>query len=127
MPRKLASLFRTPRRGQSAARPARPVNVEPLEERRMLAVDLVSVADNSATPGAAESREPSVSANGRYVVFSTASSNLVAGADGTGASDISLHDRQTGDTVLISYAPGNTTAGTGASTEPSISADGRFV
>jgi hypothetical protein len=45
----------------------------------------------------------SVSANGRYVVFESDASNLVAG-DTNGVSDIFVHDRQTGQTTRVSVA-----------------------
>ncbi|HZN65798.1 MAG TPA: CARDB domain-containing protein [Tepidisphaeraceae bacterium] len=98
---------------------------EALEGRRLLAADLVSVVDNSTTPGNAASLEPSISADGRFVAFSSSANNLVAG-DANNASDVFVHDRTNNRTILVSVntagAPGN-----GASSEPSISADGRFV
>jgi Tol biopolymer transport system component len=79
---------------------------------------------------------PSISADGRFVVFASTASNLVAG-DTNGVSDVFLRDRDTdADGVLdeagavattrLSVGPGATQA-TGASTQPAISADGRFV
>jgi hypothetical protein len=79
---------------------------------------------------------PSVSADGRYVVFASTATNLVAG-DTNGVSDVFLRDRDTdGDgifdeagavaTTRISLGPGATQA-TGPSSQPAISADGRFV
>ncbi|MBI2168222.1 MAG: PD40 domain-containing protein [Actinobacteria bacterium] len=66
----------------------------------------------------AQSREPSISADGRYVAFSSNATNLVTG-DLNGMTDVFVHDRVTGHTTLVS-------AGTGGS-RPSISGDGRFV
>ena len=70
---------------------------------------------------------PSFSADGRFVTFASAASNLVT-EDTNGASDIFLHDRQTGETSLVSVAIN------GINSEnyknifyPFISADGRFV
>ena len=133
MPVKMPSFFRTTRsaargRSQRKAAPARHADVgrlEPLEGRRLLAVNVVSVVDGTATPGGAGSFEPSVSADGRFVAFSSEANNLVAD-DANNARDVYLHDRDTGDTILVSHAVGGG-AGNGASDEPSISADGNFV
>ena len=123
-----ASLFSRPRAARTSARPAvaRSASLEALEDRRLLAVSVVSTVDNATTLGNGGSREPSVSADGRYVVFSSAANNLVPG-DTNNVSDVFLRDTQTGDTVLISAANGGTTIGNGASDEPSISADGLYV
>lgn len=66
-----------------------------------------------------------VSADGRFVAFSSESSNLVPG-DTNRNPDVFLHDRLSGKTTRVSVS----TAGKQASApsiEPSISADGRFV
>ncbi|MBI5435269.1 MAG: PD40 domain-containing protein [Planctomycetes bacterium] len=68
---------------------------------------------------------PAVSDDGRYFVFSSDASNLVAG-DANGASDIFLRDRATGGTLRVSVATGGGEAH-GASTLPSLSADGRII
>jgi Tol biopolymer transport system component len=71
------------------------------------------------------SAEPSVSADGRYVAFTSSASNLVA-SDTNGALDIFVHDRLTGVTERVSLGLEGAQAN-GESTEPSISADGRYV
>jgi hypothetical protein len=82
------------------------------------------------------SSAPSISADGRFVVFASTATNLVAG-DANGVSDVFLRDRdRDGDgtfdeagavsTTRISVGPGGVEA-TGASSQPAISADGRFV
>jgi Tol biopolymer transport system component len=68
---------------------------------------------------------PRVSADGRFVAFQSRASNLVAN-DTSGASDIFVHDRQTGQTTRVSVSSAGQPA-TGDSINPSISADGRFV
>ena len=70
-------------------------------------------------------RWPSISADGRYVVFESAADNLVPG-DTNDHSDVFVHDRQTGETSRVSVASDGT-EGNGQSDEPSISADGRYV
>jgi hypothetical protein len=69
--------------------------------------------------------DPAISADGRYVVFSTLASNL-SPADPTYDVDIYLRDRQTGNTEYISTAPDGS-EGNGRSDEPRISDDGRYV
>ena len=67
----------------------------------------------------------SISSDGRYVVFETGATNLVAD-DTNGASDIFVHDRRTGITERVSISS-NGIQGDGDSYYPTISADGRYV
>ncbi len=67
----------------------------------------------------------SMSADGRYVAFESYASNLVSN-DSNGQEDVFVHDLQTGETRLVSVSSGNT-PGDGHSSQPSISADGRYV
>ena len=99
--------------------------VESLEGRRLLASNLITV-DASGLGGAnGPSTDPDISGNGRYVVFTSTATNLVA-EDTSSNPDVYLRDQQTGVTRLVSVATtGN--AGNGASVEPSVSDDGRFV
>jgi Tol biopolymer transport system component len=80
---------------------------------------------SEGTQGNDHSRSPSISADGRYVAFWSFASNLVPG-DTNGTWDVFIHDRQTGQTSLISVdsdgIPGND-----ESRFPSVSADGRYV
>ena len=78
---------------------------------------------------------PSVSADGRFVAYQSTATNLVPG-DTNGQSDVFVYDRQTAATSRVSVVSGggqgctlsgSSCAGAGASTNPSISADGRFV
>ena len=71
------------------------------------------------------STSPSISADGRFVAFSSDASNLVS-EDTNGTTDVFVHDRQTKQTTRLSVdSYGN--QGNGGSFSPSISADGRFV
>lgn len=63
-----------------------------------------------------------ISADGRFVVFDSEATNLVAG-DTNGAVDIFIHDRETGETERISVGDG----GFVGNRDPSISRDGRYV
>ncbi len=71
------------------------------------------------------SSDASISANGRYVAFGSAASNLV-GDDTNSASDIFVHDRVTKKTKRVSIKSAGGQAN-GNSYDPSISATGRFV
>jgi hypothetical protein len=68
----------------------------------------------------------SVSADGRYVVFESQASDLVAG-DTNGKWDVFLRDLQTGTTTLVSVNRTGTGGGNGDSGLASVSADGRYV
>ncbi len=71
------------------------------------------------------SDEPSISADGRYVAFSSDAANLVIG-DSNAVEDVFVHDRATGLTGRVSVGAGAIQAN-GVSSSPSISADGRYV
>src|SRR5437867_824550 len=81
--------------------------------------------DSAGTQGNSFSLDPSISADGRFVAFSSLATNLVPG-DTNGAFDVFVHDRLTGTTERVSVDSAGT-QGHGNSSEPSISADGRFV
>jgi hypothetical protein len=66
-----------------------------------------------------------ISGDGRYIVFSSEASNLVAG-DTNGTWDAFVHDRQTGITTRVSVTSSGEQAD-GSSGSPAISNDGRYV
>jgi Tol biopolymer transport system component len=68
---------------------------------------------------------PSMSADGRYVVFDSVAHNLVPG-DTNNTTDVFLRDRQNGSTTRVSVGLGGA-QGDGSSDSPQISADGRFI
>jgi hypothetical protein len=70
-----------------------------------------------------------LSLDGRFVVFASTATNVVAGQVDTNVGhDIFVHDRQTGATELISHVPGQPlVASDSDSFNPTISGDGRFV
>ena len=78
---------------------------------------------SSGEQGALPSYGVSINADGRYVAFSSAADNLVSG-DTNNATDVFVHDRQNRNTVRVSVSSGGDE---GSGTNPSISADGRFV
>ncbi len=75
--------------------------------------------------GNGDSYGPAISADGRYVAFTSAASNLTPG-DGNGELDVFVRDRVAHTTVLASVGP-HGTLGDGPSIAPSISGDGRLV
>src|SRR5205085_7197900 len=74
-----------------------------------------------------------ISADGRFVVYQSSSTNVVPGqVDANtateGGSDVFLFDRAAGTTVLVSHAAASAvTTGDGVSGFPSISADGAWI
>ncbi|HVQ90280.1 MAG TPA: hypothetical protein VMU51_04520 [Mycobacteriales bacterium] len=68
---------------------------------------------------------PSISADGRFVAFDSAATNLVR-FDTNQTADVFVHDRRTGRTQRVSV-DSHGRQGNGASTSPVISADGRRV
>lgn len=85
---------------------------------------LVSRSDDGHA-GERDSFSPSVSADGRFIAFTSLAQTLDEDDD-TPTPDIYLHDRVTGHTELISVEADGTSAG-GISGHPSISAGGRTV
>lgn len=80
-------------------------------------------AANAEIAGA--SRQPSASADGRLVAFSSSATTLVTG-DANGSADIFVKDRQTGAVTRVSVRTGGAEQ-PGDSVSPHLSRDGRFV
>ena len=87
-------------------------------------IQLVSVASDGRRANL-NSDSPSISADGRFVAFTSYASNLVAG-DSNGWVDVFIHDRENGVTRRISVASDGTQSNLN-SAAPTISADGGFV
>jgi Tol biopolymer transport system component len=68
---------------------------------------------------------PDVSADGRYIVFESAASNLIEN-DTNGFKDVFMRDRQTGEVARLNVSSDGEESDGGARS-PSISADGRFI
>lgn len=85
---------------------------------------LVSVALDGG-PADGDSLVAKVSGDGRYVVFASHATNLVAG-DTEGKGDVFRRDLQTGTTVRVSQTPAGV-GGDQTSWNPDVSDDGRFV
>jgi Tol biopolymer transport system component len=71
------------------------------------------------------SRDPSISADGRYVAFTSDAQNLEPEPDVV--ADVFLHDRVTGETRLVAVGRVGNVHGNFGATMPAISADGRYV
>lgn len=85
----------------------------------------VSITTGGAQ-GNSDSDNAKITPDGRFVVFESTASNLVAN-DGNGLTDVFVHDRQTGATTCASVSPAGTTGAFGHSRYPTISDDGRYV
>ncbi|MBK8169877.1 MAG: PD40 domain-containing protein [Sandaracinaceae bacterium] len=74
----------------------------------------------------AASGTPSITPDGRYVVFSCSASDLVA-TDTNGNTDVFIRDRAIGATTLVSFRATNSNSCNGTSTIPTVTDDGRWV
>ncbi|HEX4966106.1 MAG TPA: hypothetical protein VF173_35175 [Thermoanaerobaculia bacterium] len=100
-----------------------------LYDRLTGANTLVSHVPGSPTaPGNGRSEQPRMSADGRFVVFVSVATNLVAGQAGASSQNVFVFDRTSGMVSLVNHAAGSaaTTASSFAES-PDISADGRFI
>jgi ribosomal protein L14 len=85
----------------------------------------VDSSGNEAQGGG--SYNTTISSDGRYVAFQSSATNLVEN-DTNGATDIFVHDMQTGATERVSVdSSGAEANGSSSHDRPSISSDGRFV
>ncbi len=91
-----------------------------IRDRAANVTERISVSTAGAQANGA-SIYPSISADGRFVVFQSQASNLVSN-DTNGITDIFVRDRVTGTTERIC----DTVQGNGASFSPAISGDGRW-
>jgi Tol biopolymer transport system component len=85
-------------------------------------------APDPALPWSGPGRDsygPAISADGRYVAFTSAAPNLVPD-DTNATADVFVWDRTTRQTTLITRTPGGVQASSGSS-DPAISGDGRYV
>lgn len=95
-------------------------------DRRKKQTRLVSRADGfDGAPGAGSSTQPAISADGRYVAF-TSASNTLTDEDGQDNQDVFVRDTMTNRTRLVSRSAAGGAAN-GTSNQPAISPDGRFV
>jgi Tol biopolymer transport system component len=95
-----------------------------VRDRQTGAVERASVSQSGAQ-GNRESIFPTISADGRYVVFHSAATNLVPG-DSNGKLDVFIRDRQAGTTARVSVSSSGS-QGNGGSEDGKITPDGRYV
>lgn len=96
-----------------------------LYDHTLGSLERVSVADDEAQANAATEGRADLSADGRYVVFTSRATNLVA-ANTQGVAQVFLRDRVAQTTTLISRRADGS-AGAADSGSPRISADGRYI
>jgi Tol biopolymer transport system component len=113
----------TDNEGQTAA-DAVDVHVLGFAVRDASTTTRVSVS-NDGTEGHGMSRRAVISGDGRYVAFDSVAGDLVTG-DTNDTRDVFLHDRWTEKTTRISVAS-SAGQGNGASEDPRLSANGRYV
>ena len=87
---------------------------------------LASINTNGNASGDGISTDPAISADGRYIAFTSGADNLVAN-DTNRTQDVFLRDLLAGTTVLVSVSTDGVHPGNGDSFSPAISADGRHV
>ena len=95
-----------------------------VHDRETTTTSRVSVSSSGAESNG-KSNWHDISGDGRLVVFWSDASNLVEG-DTNGATDIFVHDRETGSTTRVSVSSAGE-QGNGESLNPAISLDGRYV
>ena len=86
---------------------------------------VTAVSENRGTETNAEAFEPTISADGNLIAFSSSASNLTSGVDGTSTVNVYLRDMRSGAVTLISKHE-KTGKGAGGS-RPSISEDGSRI
>ncbi len=94
-------------------------------DRASGATTRVSVDSSGTQANSHSCWDPALSADGRFVVFTSVASNLVVG-DTNGRLDVFVHDRGSGATTRVSVDSAGSQA-SGHSYRPAISSDGRFV
>ena len=96
-----------------------------LVDTQTATIRLVSSAGGAPADG--PSAHPDISADGRYVVFETAATNIVPADANGSSSDIVRFDAQTGALTLMSRRGATGAQGDGDSFAPTISSDGTKV
>ena len=96
-----------------------------VHDRKLQTTERVSV-DSDGRQSADSVTHASMSANGRFVGFTSRASDLVPG-DTNGVWDVFVHDRETDETTRVSVASDGTQANRDSLPQPSLSRDGRYV
>lgn len=85
----------------------------------------ISVSSTGVQTLGGESFTPAISANGQVVAFGSLATNLV-GSDSNGVTDVFVHNLATNTTTRVSVSSAGV-QGNSFSSQPALSADGRFV
>lgn len=86
---------------------------------------VTAVSENRGTEADGQCMEPTISADGNLIAFSSNASNLAPGVDGTSTVNVFLRDMRSGAVTLISK--NETTGKGGGGSNPSISEDGSRI
>lgn len=97
-----------------------------LRDLRTATTQLVSVSADGSGSGNGASDQAALSADGRYVLFASTATDLVA-ASTSGAGDIFVRDVIDATTGLVSVSAAGGTGGNGASAAPALTPDGRVA
>jgi Tol biopolymer transport system component len=97
-----------------------------ISDRLSNTVVLASLNLDETASGNGGSASPLISPDGRYVIFASQASDLVAN-DTNGFTDVYLRDLGAGTTMLVSVNFSGTGSGNGLSANPVLSADGSAV
>jgi Tol biopolymer transport system component len=84
-----------------------------------------AVSENRGTEANNEAFEPTISADGNLIAFSSSAGNLTPGVEGTSTVNVYLRDMRSGEVTLISKNEKTGKAGGGSN--PSISEDGSRI
>lgn len=96
-------------------------------DRQTGTLECISLSyDGSGETGNSYSFNPSISSDGRYVVFFSYANNLVPGVDFNYSADVYIYDREKKSMELVSAGKDGKAEGN-ASTGPRLSGDGRYV
>jgi VCBS repeat-containing protein len=101
------------------------VSVSPTGERGNGNSSVLTLQTSAGFIDIGDDWKSAFSADGRFIIFQSNASNLVAG-DSNGATDVFLYDLQTHQVQLVSVAADGSSAN-GASYRPAISADGHHI
>ncbi|WP_427919812.1 TolB family protein [Streptomyces sp. cg40] len=96
-----------------------------LRDLRTGRTERVSHGHAPSTPAPHLNSAPTISGNGRYVAYVTASPDTVPG-DTNGREDVVVHDRRTGRDELVQFTTSGA-QGDGDALQPALGTDGRYV
>ena len=97
-----------------------------VSDRTTGAMELISVNGAGTGTGNESSTSPLITANGRYVIFSSKANDLVA-SDTNGRTDIFVRDRWTSNTFAVTYSLRTDNSVASFTRQPMLGADGRTI